>query len=112
MIGDSIVSWAGQNNAQLDGAGITSWKGRRRRGARMAETTIRLRNYLRNQPYPTTLFVHVGTNDLFSVPIHALRRVLLETMISIRTLLPGTRIIWYDILHRLFYYGIIPQRGR
>lgn len=109
MVGDSIISWAGQGNPQLDGDGMTYWKGRR--GAHMAETTRRVRQYLARHAFPTTLIIHVGTNDLFTLPVQALRRVLLETLISIRNLLPHTRILWSDILHRMFYHGQLTPRG-
>lgn len=78
-----------------------SWLG----GARLGGVINRVANVLSKEPYPTTIIVHIGTNDVFT-DFHTRNKVgISELLFGLRNLLPTTRIIWSDILLRLFYYG-------
>lgn len=103
IIGDSIVRWAGLTKVQLEGGGEVYWNGIS--GARLAGVDNRLRNYLAVRPVPSTIILHLGTNDIFTEPSWRIRARLAENVSSIRELLPNTRLIWSDIIPRLFYYG-------
>ncbi len=56
-------------------------------------------------PRPTTIFVHVGTNNIFGDPLREVRKCIRKTLVAIRNILPQVRIIWSEIIPRLFYYG-------
>ena len=101
-MGDSIVHWAGKIHASLPVAGQVSWIGER--GAHVAGLAKRLRKKLRNRPYPTTILLHIGTNDIFENTTYVMRSVIQDNLRGIRNLLPNTRIIWSDILPRLYYH--------
>ncbi|XP_072019269.1 uncharacterized protein [Amphiura filiformis] len=103
IIGDSLVVWAGEGNTQLSGGGEVMWKGLS--GGRMAAVDSRLYRLLRSRTRPTTVIIHLGTNDIFTSPLKDLKNRIEENLKSIRKMLPDTRIIWSDIITRLFYYG-------
>ena len=73
----------------------------------MAALGPMISRHLKMEPVPQTLIIHLGTNDLFDTPVREIRGRMEEGLRSIRNLLPSTRIIWSDILLRLFYYGEI-----
>ena len=53
------------------------------------------------------------TNDVFSTSTFKIHRIIVENLWGVRELLPNTRIIWSDILPRLFYYREVhPGAGR
>ena len=60
---------------------------------------------LKRSPVPNIVVIHLGTNDLFSIPVKEIRGRLEEGLLGLREMLPHTCIIWSDILLRLFYYG-------
>ena len=102
-MGDSIIKWAGQGQYQLQGGGETVWQGVG--GARLVDVKTRVQHHLRRNPRPTTLILHLGTNDIFAEPWGTVRRRMNEILHDLRNMLPGVRIIWSDVLPRLFYYG-------
>lgn len=111
ILGDSIAYWAGTTNQQLRGGGEVLWLGRR--GANLSRIMGIIRRNLRRQPFPTTIIIHVGTNDIFDSSTLQLRARIPELVRSVRHILPRTRIIWSDVLDRLFYYGEAqPGAGR
>jgi hypothetical protein len=79
------------------------WLGRR--GARVGGLAGRVGRQLRGVAVPSTIILHIGTNDVFSSSTYDIRGTIAENIWGIRRLLPNTRIIWSDILPRLFYYG-------
>lgn len=103
MIGDSIVFWAGQSEPRCTSTGCLKWLGVR--GARLSALTSILHRHISRHPVPRTVIVHLGTNDLFSIPLKDIRNSIEGGLNGIRHLLPNTSIIWSDILLRLFYYG-------
>ena len=103
VVGDSIVFWAGRSDPRHSAAGRVTWLGVR--GAKLSTLMPAVHSHLKSRPVPQVLIVHVGTNDIFSVPVGVLRRKIEGCLNDLRTLLPNTRIIWSDILPRLFYHG-------
>ncbi len=77
------------------------WKGLS--GAKCCGVMNRLRRLLYKHKYPTILILHLGTNNLFRETIGETRDNVEENLTGIRALLPHTKIIWSDILPRLFY---------
>ena len=98
-----MVHWAALQNSQLQGGGEVTWIGKR--GAHLSGLASKLKRLLRRKPYPTTIIVHIGTNDILSSTTCRMRFAIPENLMGIRQLLPNTRIIWSDIMPRLFYYG-------
>jgi lysophospholipase L1-like esterase len=104
IIGDSIINWAGENQMQLQGGGRVIWNGIG--GARIAGVCNRLNRCLKNQmPCPSSIILHLGTNDIFAAPIHIIRQRIEQNLLAIRNLFPLTRIIWSLILPRFSYRG-------
>ena len=101
VIGDSIVARAGKNNIQLRGGGVVIWQGVG--GAKCAGLVNRLTRLLRREPFPTTVILHLGTNDIFKSSTWEINKRVRENLEGIRRLLPNTRMIWSDIIIRLEY---------
>ena len=101
VIGDSIVARAGKNNIQLRGAGVVIWQGVG--GAKCAGLVNRLTRILQREPFPTTVILHLGTNDIFKSSTWEINKRVRENLEGIRRLLPNTRMIWSDIIIRLEY---------
>jgi len=103
FVGDSIIRDAGDDNPQIPGGGICVWSGIA--GYRLYNLDARLRRMLirdRNE-YPSTIVIHLGTNDILKTPTADIRERVKKTLVLIRNLLPTVRIIWSDILPRLAY---------
>ena len=96
--------WAGKGNPLLQGSGQVWWFGDR--GGRTTGMVGNVKEKLASRfPYPNTIILHVGTNDIFYYNTFTIRQRILVTLLGIRQLLPYTRIIWSDVLPRIFYYG-------
>ncbi len=74
-------------------------------GARLAGLGNRLRRYLAKGEAPTTILLHLGTNDIFKENLGQIRHRVKECLEAIRNILPNTRLIWSDILLRAKYHG-------
>ena len=103
VFGDSIVYWAGQGNFQLQGSGYTEWFGKS--GLHLEEACEKLQWELYGRPRPSTLIIHVGTNNIFYTSLSRARKLIEDTLDEIRKMLPHTRLIWSEILPRLYYHG-------
>ena len=101
VLGDSIVNRAGQNNTQLHGGGDVDWFGQP--GGKCIGLVNRVLFLMRKRPFPTTLIIHVGTNDILSSPTWDIRQRVFDNLTGLREILPNTRIIWSDIILRLGY---------
>ena len=111
MLGDSIVARAGSEQQQIQGGGRTYWSGVS--GARCAGLMNRISRLLQRRAFPTTLILHVGSNDILKSSNREIRSRVLENIRGLRALLPNTRIIWSDILVRLAYCDErVPGAGR
>ena len=102
IVGDSIVKGAGFHHCQLKGSGTSYWLGEG--GAKLVRIPNLVKSSLSLYPFPTTLIVHAGTCDLFSVPLFDVRQRILDTLTTLRNMLPNTRIIWSDVLQRRYYH--------
>ena len=104
IVGDSFVARAGKNEPQLAGGGSVFWKGVG--GLRIAGLDNRMRSYLYRWrvPYPSTIVLHVGCNDLFRSNLGDIRSRIKENLLAIRNTLPQTTIIWSDVLPRHAYF--------
>ena len=103
MFGDSIVYRAGDHAAREPFLGLITWHGVR--GAKISSLVASIRSELKRSPVPNIIIIHLGTNDLFSTPVKEIRTWIEEGLKALRHMLPATRIVWSDILLRLFYYG-------
>ena len=101
IVGDSIIARAGKHNTQLHGGGTTMWDGIG--GAKCRGVINRLTRLLHRQPFPTSLIMHLGTNDIFYATKFEIKDNVESNLEGIRRLLPNTRLIWSDILVRLQY---------
>ncbi len=101
VFGDSIVANAGKDGDQLRGGGRTVWFGLS--GARCAGLTGRLSRRMYRNRAPTTIIIHLGTNDILKSSTEEICERVLENLKAVRSLLPGARIIWSDIMQRLSY---------
>ncbi len=101
VMGDSIVANAGKNGDQLTGGGHTIWSGLS--GARCAGLNGRLLRLMNKSHAPTTLILHLGTNDILKSSTWEISKRVKENIKGIRQLLSHTRIIWSDIMIRLAY---------
>ena len=103
VIGDSIINRAGKDQVQIHGGGKVLWNGLS--GAHCVDLVGRVTRLMNNRrrAAPTTLIIHVGTNDIFTHPTWEIRRRVEENLTGLRALLPNTRLIWSDILLRLGY---------
>ena len=102
VIGDSHVYWAGRSDAQLQGGGQVTWFGER--GGHLCDAVGIVKAKLARFPYPQTIVIHIGTNDIFTYNTFVIRQRIVATLMGIRQLLPATRIVWSDVLPRLYYY--------
>ena len=98
IIGDDTVSKLAGRDIQLGGGGKVMWCGEK--GLKIEGLLDLLNRCLKNQPSPTTIMLHVGTNDLFNVPLNCIRIKLEETFTDIRTLHPNSQIVWSNIIKR------------
>ena len=103
IIGDSIINWSGHGQPQLSGGGKVYWDGVS--GAKIAGVVDRLSQCVQTRPFPSTLVLHLGTNDIFESPIHEIRKHINLALKSVRNLFPRTRLIWSFILPRSYYHG-------
>ena len=101
IIGDSMVRRAGVGQTQLKGGGRVMWSGIG--GAKIAGVCNRLIRFRKNKACPTTLILHLGTNDIFASKIHEIRQQVSLTLTEISNLFPMTRIIWSMILPRRYF---------
>ena len=101
VLGDSMVRRVSARKVQLAGGGNTVYCGEGGAGiGRLRDMVLRHLSRRRN---PTTLIIHLGTNDIFFNSLSAIRYRIEENVRCVRKLLPQTRLIWSDILPRAFY---------
>ena len=101
VIGDSIVKRLAARRVQLKGGGQVTWSGFP--GGHLHELRGFLSGVLHKRRFPTTIIIHLGTNDIFHVKSAIIRSQVEENLVSLRHMYPNTRLIWSDILPRTFY---------
>ena len=92
IIGDSIINWSGWDGVS---------------GAKIAGVVDRLSQCVQTRPFPSTLVLHLGTNDIFESPIHEIRKHINLALKSVRNLFPRTRLIWSFIQPRSKYLATL-----
>ena len=103
IVGDSYVQRAGKGSPQLQGCGRVTWLGLG--GDHVVPLLDRVRGLLRSEPLPHTIVVHVGSNDIFAMSKKELCEAVELLLKRLRRMLPGCRLIWSQVLPRLFWYG-------
>ena len=103
VIGDSFVARLSRRQIQLSGGGRVSWQGIR--GGKLGGLISALNSFQYRRRFPTTIIIHVGSNDIFEIEQLVLRDRVKSILESVRELYPWSRIIWSDILVRAFYLG-------
>jgi len=111
-VGSSIVRWAGAHaqsgrggsSLGLQHAGVCiKWYGRG--GMRWSQLDGFLTTKLQHQPPPDVIVLQLGSNDLVSVKNKVLIDDITCSVLRLRALLPSVRIIWSNILPRLYWHG-------
>ena len=85
------------------GCGQVSWLGLG--GGRIVNFMDRTRRYLSGRSTPHTLVVHIGSKDIFAMTKRELCEAVDKLLRGLRQLLPRCRLVWSNILPRLFWYG-------
>ena len=109
IVGSSIVHWAARRASdtrarwRLLSATTTHWHGRR--GMVWSQLSTACETLVRADRHPHWLIIHLGGNDLASVPLKQLIEMIQKDMKSYSFLFPETCLIWSDILPRATYRG-------
>ena len=93
---------AGDGGPQLLGPGTTRWLGLS--GGKLRGFYNRLYRQLRGSTAPTTIVLHLGSNDILDIPVKVIKRLVRETFKVTRQMLPRCKLLWSDILPRLFWW--------
>jgi lysophospholipase L1-like esterase len=111
MVGSSLVFWAESRarSNQAVGKGLTksniAWHGQR--GMRWQQLLPKMQNKLQSAAAPTWICLHLGGNDLASIPLRALTAMALQDIKTLSNMAPNTVLIWSDVLPRVHYRGAI-----
>ena len=81
------------------------WKGKS--GAGMFELESLLQSC--GGATPAIIIFHIGTNDLIKVDEFCMRQRILVSLQDCIRQFPSTKIVWSDILPRVFYFGAKSQ---
>ncbi|XP_041362244.1 uncharacterized protein LOC121378230 isoform X2 [Gigantopelta aegis] len=112
IIGSSIVHWAGiqaqtrpgGGNLGLQQAGIcVKWYGNR--GMRWSQLDQFILGKLQHQTPPNSMILQLGSNDMVTVKNRVLIQEITCSVLRLRSLLPSVRIIWSNMLPRLYWHG-------
>ena len=103
VIGDSYVGRLAGQNIQLRGGGEVSWYGRG--GKKISDLRWMMNTYLNRRRVPTTIIIHIASNDIFEDKTSAIVSRATESLKALRQLYPDTRLIWSDIVDRAFFLG-------
>ncbi len=82
------------------------WKGKSGAGMRDLYSLVRSVNH---GPSPIVIIVHIGTNDLVTVDEFCMRQRITEALQTYTAQFPNTKVVWSDILPRVFYFGAKSQ---
>ncbi len=119
IMGDSIIYWAAHRALQrpegvslgLENINVqVTWKGTR--GAKLADFEQALQSALASAGHaPDFLIIHLGTNNFIYANLQSMFTMITNTLSICQQLVPGTKIIWSDILTRLFFYQARDQNS-
>ena len=108
-MGSSLVFWAESRakSNQAVGRELTrsnvTWHGQR--GMEWQQLLPKMQHLLRSAPAPTWICLHLGGNDLASIPLRPLTAMAVQDVRTLHKILPNTLIIWSDVLPRMHYRG-------
>ncbi|XP_041464259.1 uncharacterized protein LOC121415177 isoform X2 [Lytechinus variegatus] len=109
LFGDSFIRRAkeravttGNHNLGLEGYEVCWWG---RGGTTLRNYPSDLQERLRYSPIPTSIIIHVGSNDLGRYSAKECRQAVDNALNSTRALLPWCHICFSSILPRLYYYA-------
>ncbi|XP_077197189.1 uncharacterized protein LOC143839266 isoform X3 [Paroedura picta] len=113
VFGHSYVYWEGAYaNSSRWGPNLglgehinISWLGRR--GMRWPELLEAVAAEVRSAGPPAALIIHLGGNDLPSTKRVQLKMSIIGDLVVLQRKLPGTKIIWSNIVERRFWRGAI-----
>ena len=78
------------------------WKGTRDMKWRDMLPFVKSQLRIQGNKLPSILIIHLGSNDLVSTPIHTLLTQVEHDVKEIHGLMPGTVLVWSNVLLRLF----------
>ena len=87
---------------ELTRSNIT-WHGQR--GMKWQQLLPKMQHMLRSAAAPTWICLHLGGNNLASIPLRALTAMALQDFRTLHNMLPNTLLIWSDVLPRVHYRG-------
>ena len=108
-MGSSIVHWASRRAAdtrarwRLLTSTTTHWHGRR--GMRWSQLSEACETMAKADKHPRWLIIHLGGNDLASIPLKHLIELIQKDMKAYSKVFPETCLVWSDILPRATYRG-------
>ena len=100
IVGSSIMHWSARRGSdtrarwRLLSATTTHWHSRR--GMRWSQLSAACETLARADRHPRWLIIHLGGNDLASVPLRQLIEMIQKDMKSYSLLFPETCLIWLD----------------
>jgi hypothetical protein len=109
MVGSSLVFWAESRakSNQAVGKELTksnlAWHGQR--GMRWQQLLPKMQTMLLSAAAPTWICLHLGGNDLASIPLRALTAMALQDIRTLHNMVPSSVLIWSDVLPRVHYRG-------
>lgn len=111
IVGSSIVHWA-ERRARSERASwsrltatTTHWDGRR--GMRWYQLSAVCSQLAKASSHPQWLIIHLGGNDLASIPLLELILTMQKDINRFSELFPETCVVWSDILPRATYRGAV-----
>ena len=109
IVGSSLVHWAELRARKEGGNGcmLTSpkvqWQGQR--GMKWNHLLPKVKSMLAVTAPPSMLFVHLGGNDLSSIPLRKLTEIAKYDLTALAGMCPQTVLVWSDVLPRIHYRG-------
>ena len=104
-----MVHWAERRalQTQKDGEELRrssiAWHGQR--GMRWHQLLPKVKSLLQSKAPPSWICIHLGGNDLASIPLRALTTMALQDIKTLSKIAPNTMFIWSEILPRVHYRG-------
>ena len=108
-MGSSLVHWAERRAWQTQKAdeGLRrsniAWHGQR--GMRWHQLLPKVKSLLQSEAPPSWICIHLGGNNLASIPLRALTAMALQDLKTLSKIAPHTMFIWSEILPRVHYRG-------
>ena len=102
--GIQALTCPGGGNLGLQQAGIrVKWYGNR--GMHWSQLDSFISDKLHHHPPPTSMILQLGSNDMVTMKNKLLIDNITCSVLRLRSLLPSVRIIWSNMLPRLYWHG-------